>query len=326
MPPDLRSAAIYHVLFADTVAYTKHTLDVKAIVDEALLGAVAEIQKSDRPKVMVDNGDGFFMAFEGDPRTACRAALKLRDELAHRCSAKIRIGVHSGVAILRDDLKAGTNLTGPAVEIAQRVMALSSGDEVFVSNHLAEHLFEFEDWKGRLRRPRPLPLKGGGSLVVWELDDSNPAPNVLVVAEEAAPRDLKVQVMSQLTARESHVVEVGAPKDIEGVADIARCAPFFDLLLVVAQSDSFLRKCLFESGVPLGDEFGIGCASHGTEPKVWLPSPSPEAMASALSPYLGSERGSPKRPESGLYVERAADRQVQEAIDRGAGIILVRAP
>jgi hypothetical protein len=326
MPPEFRSAAIYHVLYADTVGYTKHSLDEKAFVDRTLLDAVAARQKQECPVLTVDTGDGFFMAFAGDPRAACRAAISLRDELAQRFSARVRIGVHSGVAMLRDDLKSGVNMTGPAVELAQRVMSLSTGEEILVSDQLAAHLQEFDEWRDRLKRPRPLPTKYDQTLVVWELDQADSEPSVLIISEPGTDVDVAT-VLSPFC----RVISIASPDDVVGLADVARCAKAYPLVVAVAHRQSIFQRALFQEDRPTAEDHGVGVGwiSTASNAREWLPTADTAQLKAALQTQIEAMLSSVElkpREQDDLYLERGAHRPLRDALDRGVGIILVRAP
>ena len=87
-------------------------------------------------------GDGILATFDG-PARAIRCARALRDAL-HADELEVRAGLHTGEVEMR-----GEDVTGIAVNTAQRVQALARPNEVIVSRTVVDLVagsgIEFDD-------------------------------------------------------------------------------------------------------------------------------------------------------------------------------------
>ena len=103
--------------------------------DRTVTGIVAE----HLGRAVKETGDGYFVAFD-DPTLAVASAVAIQRALAaHRrtdgFAPGVRIGLHTGSAIVIDDDYAGRD-----VVIAARVGALAAADEILISGDLADRL------------------------------------------------------------------------------------------------------------------------------------------------------------------------------------------
>ena len=100
---------------------------------------VTDIVAEHLGRVVKETGDGYFVTFD-DPTLAVASAIAIQRALAdHRrtdgFAPGVRIGLHTGSAIVMDDDYAGRD-----VVIAARIGALAGGDEVLISSDLADRL------------------------------------------------------------------------------------------------------------------------------------------------------------------------------------------
>lgn len=162
-------ARLVTVVYGDVIRYSKHSLEEKKLIDDVLRSAVEAEKQRAEFLAAVDNGDGFFLVFEGDPRCAGEVALALDALFKERMTARVRIGAHVGVTFVREDLRGGLNFTGPAVEFAQRVMSLADGGAPLVSDDLGRILREFGEWRGLISCPSLGRVKSGEAILVWQV-------------------------------------------------------------------------------------------------------------------------------------------------------------
>jgi class 3 adenylate cyclase len=96
-----------------------------------------------RGRIVKQTGDGLLATFQ-DPMRAVTAAVELSHELSE-LGLPIRAGLHSGMIEVRDD----GDVVGVAVNIAARVQAKASPEEVLVSATVRDLLlgtvYRFED-------------------------------------------------------------------------------------------------------------------------------------------------------------------------------------
>lgn len=162
-------ARLVTVVYGDVIRYSKHSLEEKKLIDDVLRSAVEAEKQRAEFLAAVDNGDGFFLVFEGDPRCAGEVALALDAFFNERMTARVRIGAHVDVTFVREDLRGGLNFTGPAVEFAQRVMTVADGRHPLVSDDLGRILREFGEWRGLINSPSLGRMKSGQAILVWQV-------------------------------------------------------------------------------------------------------------------------------------------------------------
>jgi adenylate cyclase len=116
--------------------------------------------------VVKSQGDGFMLVF-GSPENAMSAATRMQRKVGsggrhlRRAPVKVRIGIHSGTAVLRDGDYFGRN-----VAKAARVTALADGGETLVTEEVRERLGD----DSGLERFGVVQLKGlAGEHVVWRV-------------------------------------------------------------------------------------------------------------------------------------------------------------
>jgi len=108
-------------------------------------------------QVVKTQGDGFMAAF-GSPEQAVRSAIAIerafdRGQRKGRAAVQVRIGIHHGDVVHRDN-----DIFGRNVAHAARVAALAQGGEILVSAAVAEALADSDDIA--LAEPREVQLKG----------------------------------------------------------------------------------------------------------------------------------------------------------------------
>lgn len=178
MRAEPEQAVIVHVVFADTVGYTRLSMEEKREFDSVLSDIVRRAIRDDPDVVRIDNGDGFALGFFGEPTVAAEAVVEIHLALQAATSLKMRLGVHSGPAYRRTDIAGKPNLTGPGVEKAQRVMTLADGDEILVSDYFAENLRAFAGWADRLTPLGERIVKHGEIIRVCRLDPAHAGTHV----------------------------------------------------------------------------------------------------------------------------------------------------
>jgi len=118
------------VLFTDLVDSTSQLSRVGDRAWQDLIARhdeeVGRLIETYRGRVMDTAGDGFFAVFDG-PSRAVRCAIEIGEALA-RLGLKVRCGLHTGECEINGD-----KLSGLAVVVAARTMALAGAGEVLVT-------------------------------------------------------------------------------------------------------------------------------------------------------------------------------------------------
>jgi adenylate cyclase len=101
---------------------------------------ISPVIKRYRGRIVKHIGDSIMASFKS-PRNALKAAIGIQQILEKRrkedigFSVRVRIGVHTGKALVED-----SDIFGDAVNLAARVQSLAKGNEICVSNDTASML------------------------------------------------------------------------------------------------------------------------------------------------------------------------------------------
>ena len=104
-------------------------------------------------------------------------AIEISKALKNHPELHIRMGIHSGPVNEITDLNEQANLAGAGINIAHRVMDCADAGHIFLSQHVAEDLAEYERWRPFLHDIGTFEVKHGARLNVTNLysgDVGNP--------------------------------------------------------------------------------------------------------------------------------------------------------
>ena len=144
---------IGHVLFIDIVGYskllvndqTKSLRELNEVVQGT--GQFRLAEKRNR-LVRIPTGDGMALVFRDSPEVPVRCALEINRALKkRRPPVPIRMGIHSGLVNEVTDVNNRTNVAGPGINIAQRVMDCGDAGHILLSKHVAEDLEHHARWR-----------------------------------------------------------------------------------------------------------------------------------------------------------------------------------
>jgi TolB-like protein/class 3 adenylate cyclase len=186
---------IAHVLFIDTVGYSKLSInEQRAVVDELtqMVRATEQFQKAEASErlIKISTGDGMALVFYTSPEAPVRCAMEVSRALKDHPRLRLRMGIHSGPVSGVIDVTGRTNLAGAGLNLAQRVMNCGDAGHILVSKHVAEDLEEYDEWRPLLHELGECEVKHGARVSVANLyteELGNPAvPEKLKVARAAA--------------------------------------------------------------------------------------------------------------------------------------------
>ena len=186
---------IAHVLFIDTVGYSKLSInEQRAVVDELtqIVRATEQFQKAEATErlIKISTGDGMALVFYTSPEAPVRCAMELSRALKDHPRLRLRMGIHSGPVSGVVDVTGRTNLAGAGLNLAQRVMNCGDAGHILVSKHVAEDLEEYDEWRPLLHELGECEVKHGVRISVSNLyteELGNPAiPEKLKAARAAA--------------------------------------------------------------------------------------------------------------------------------------------
>src|SRR5438105_12641177 len=168
---------IAHILFIDTVGYSKLSINDQRVVVDELTEVVRnsdQYQKAEAAGrlIKIPAGDGMALVFYTSPEAPAQCAVEISRLLKKHPRLQLRMGVHSGPVSGVIDVNGHANLAGAGLNMAQRVMACGDAGHILVSKHVAEDLEEYEHWRPLLHELGACEVKHGGHVSIVNLYDS----------------------------------------------------------------------------------------------------------------------------------------------------------
>jgi hypothetical protein len=103
-------------------------------------------------KLVLPTGDGMAIGFLQGPELPLQLAVELHEKIRkynrgrlHAESVEVRIGIHKGPVFKVNDVDSNSNIWGPGIIIARRVMDLGDDNHILVSSRVAEDLMQLSD-------------------------------------------------------------------------------------------------------------------------------------------------------------------------------------
>jgi TolB-like protein/Tfp pilus assembly protein PilF len=173
---------IGHVLFIDIVAYSKLLINEQRDQIQKLKEIVRgteqfRIADAEGKLLRLPTGDGGVLVFRTSPEAPVLCAMEVSKALKSHPELHIRMGIHSGPVNEISDLNEQANLAGAGINIAHRVMDCADAGHIFLSQHVAEDLAEYERWRPFLHDIGTFEVKHGARIRVTNLysdDVGNP--------------------------------------------------------------------------------------------------------------------------------------------------------
>jgi TolB-like protein/class 3 adenylate cyclase len=199
---------IAHVLVTDIVGYSKLPINQQRALVERLNEIVRgtdEFQAAEaaRRLIKIPTGDGITLVFYHSPEAPVECALEISRALKQHPELPLRMGIHSGPVSGVIDATGKANVTGPGINIAQRIMDCGDAGHILLSKHVAEDLEEYPHWQPHLHELGECEVKHGVRVSVVNLcteELGNPAvPEKLKAARVAAAAQRKRAVFRWLS-------------------------------------------------------------------------------------------------------------------------------
>jgi TolB-like protein/Tfp pilus assembly protein PilF len=157
---------IGHVLFIDIVGYSKLLINeqseqlqnLKQIVRGTEQFRIAEAQGK---LLRLPTGDGGALVFRTSPEAPVKCALEISKELKGHPELRVRMGVHSGPVSEITDLNEQANIAGAGINVAQRIMDCGDAGHILLSQHVAEDLEQYPQWRSQLHDLGECEVKHG---------------------------------------------------------------------------------------------------------------------------------------------------------------------
>ena len=138
---------IGHVLFMDTVGYSKLLLDEQRELQEQLTQIVRNSEQvraaeAEDKLIRVPTGDGMALVFFNSPEAPVRCAVEVSQAIKGSPHIRLRMGIHSGPVNEVADVNERANIAGAGINIAQRVMDCGDAGHILLSKRVAEDLVQ----------------------------------------------------------------------------------------------------------------------------------------------------------------------------------------
>lgn len=153
-PSEEHRLEIAHVLFIDTVGYSKlstgdqHSLlrALNHLVREAPTFRAAEAAQA---LIRLPTGDGMVLVFYDQPQSPILCATEIALALRERPvpNLHLRMGIHSGPVTRLEDVNNHANVAGAGVNVSQRIMSCADAGHILLSKRAAEDLAEDDRWR-----------------------------------------------------------------------------------------------------------------------------------------------------------------------------------
>jgi adenylate cyclase len=165
---------IGHVLFMDTVGYSKLLLDEQSELQEQLTQIVLNSEQVRAAEaadklIRVPTGDGMALVFFNSPEAPVRCAVEISQALKGSPQIRLRMGVHSGPVNEVQDVNDRANVAGIGINIAQRVMDCGDAGHILLSKRVAEDLVQARFWRPYLHDLGEYNAKHGVGVFVVNL-------------------------------------------------------------------------------------------------------------------------------------------------------------
>jgi TolB-like protein/Tfp pilus assembly protein PilF len=178
MPSEVKreiALEIAHVLFIDIVAYSKMATDDQRTALEELnriVQSTDEFRKAESQNQLlkIATGDGMGLIFYHSPEDPVECALEISRAIKEQHSKlQLRMGINSGPVSGVVDVNGRTNVAGPGINMAQRVMDCADAGHILLSQRVAEDLEQFKHWRPHLYHIGQCEAKHGQKIDIVNL-------------------------------------------------------------------------------------------------------------------------------------------------------------
>ena len=169
---------IAHILFIDTVGYSKLTINEQRELQELLNRVVRNTgcfrsAETAGKLLRLPTGDGMALVFADNIEAPLRCAMEISETLGAHPQLPIRMGIHSGPVSRVVDVNDRVNIAGAGVNIAQRVMSCGDAGHILLSRRVADDLAPYRHWQPYLHDLGEYEFKHGLKLHVVNLYKEN---------------------------------------------------------------------------------------------------------------------------------------------------------
>ncbi len=143
---------IAHILFVDTVGYSKFSTDEQRELLDALTHIVRETERFRAAEaagqlIRLPTGDGMALVFCDDPDSPIECALQISAAVRDHPQLRLRMGIHSGPVSRVVDVNDRCNVAGAGINVTERVMTCADAGHILLSKRAADDLAESPRWR-----------------------------------------------------------------------------------------------------------------------------------------------------------------------------------
>src|SRR6201997_3730163 len=203
---------IGHVLFIDIVRYSQLLITGPRVLLKKLKEIVwateqFRLAQAEGKLLRLPTGDGGALVFRNNLEAPVLCAMEISKELKNHPELHVRIGIHSGPVNEITDLNAQANIAGAGINMAQRVMDCGDAGHILLSQHVAEDLEQYPQWRSHLAELGECEIKHGARVSVVNLYTDD-AGNAATPVRLAASRKTETPPKSRLTAFQAMILGV----------------------------------------------------------------------------------------------------------------------
>ena len=166
MSDEPNTIEIGHVLFIDIVGYSKlliteQTEQIQKL--KQIVQGTEQFQKAKREGKLIGlpTGDGGALVFRTNTEAPLLCAIEISQRLKDYPALRVRMGIHSGPVNQVADLNEQLNAAGAGINIAQRVMDCGDANHILLSQHAADDLEHYPQWRPLLHPLGDCEVKHG---------------------------------------------------------------------------------------------------------------------------------------------------------------------
>ncbi|MFN2476663.1 MAG: tetratricopeptide repeat protein [Chthoniobacterales bacterium] len=157
---------IAHVLFIDIVGYSKLLISEQSDLLERLKAIVrgseeVRAAEAEGKLIRLATGDGMALVFRNSPEAPVQCALELARAVKQHPELPLRMGIHSGPINEVSDVNDRANVTGAGINMAQRIMDCGDAGHILLSQHVADDLEQYGQWRPLLHDLGECEVKHG---------------------------------------------------------------------------------------------------------------------------------------------------------------------
>ena len=173
LEPDLK-LEIAHILLIDVVGFSRLLVNDQVKVIKELNRVVRSTDGFRKAEgagklIRLPTGDGMMLLFFDSPEEPVRCAVEISEALREHPEVRVRMGIHSGPVNQVADVNDRPNFAGAGLNIAQRVMDCADAGHILVSQHVAEDLAQYAEWRSALHQLGECEVKHGYRLHIVNL-------------------------------------------------------------------------------------------------------------------------------------------------------------